>query len=210
MSPIIGSCLPGSQTTLVDYHVSGDQRLALAMHHQQHSWSTPAKSTCSHGLPAASFNACSSFVERIKCDLHMPEIEKEKTWKKALEDNEQRIIMAVVFIDHTYRSALHNGARMVINFDELSAKVIEPPHTVLAPASIRRAPCIPSNRSEKEACAVIFVTTASEVKLKPAVVMSERGPWTMQAFAHLTPDVHCLMGTGGSMTTCGRATSSSS
>ena len=83
---------------------------------------------------------------------------------------------------------------MIITADELSAQVIKPPHTLLAPAGTRRAPRILSNRSEKEAFTMIFATTASGTKLKPAVVISERGPRAMQAFAHLTSHVRFLMG----------------
>ena len=174
------------------------QRLALAIHHQQHLSSSPAKSTRSRALPTASFSAGSSFVERVKHDLHLSsqkaEIEKRYKRKRAPEDDEERLSMAIEFIDDVARSVLRNGARMVINADELSAKVIKPPHTVLAPAGTRHSPRIPSNRSEKEAFTMIFATTASGAKLKPAVVISERGPRAMQAFAHLTPHVHVLMG----------------
>lgn len=72
--------------------------------------------------------------------------------------------MAIEVIDDVHRAVLRNGARMVINADELSAKVIKPPHTVLAPAGTRRSPRIPSNRSEKEAFTMIFATTASGAK----------------------------------------------
>ena len=41
---------------------------------------------------------------------------------------------------------------------------------------------------------MLFATTASGAKLRPAVVISERGPRAMKAFAHLTQHVHFLMG----------------
>ena len=57
--------------------------------------------------------------------------------------------MAIEFIDDVQRSVLRNGARMVINADELSVTVIKPPRTLLAPAGTSHSPRIPSNRSEK-------------------------------------------------------------
>jgi hypothetical protein len=174
------------------------QLLALSIHHQQHLSSAPAKSTRSQILPAASFSAGSSFVQRVKHDLHLssqkPQIEKRYKRKKAPEDDEERLTTAIEFIDDVHRSVLRKGARMVINADELSAKVIKPPHSVLAPAGTKRSPRIHSNRSEKEAFTMIFATTASGAKLTPAVVISERGSRAMQAFAHLTSHVHFLMG----------------
>lgn len=75
----------------IDPNKSVIQRLALAIHHQQHLSSTPAKSTRSRALPTASFSAGSSFVERVKHDLHLssqkPEIEKRYKRKKTQEDD---------------------------------------------------------------------------------------------------------------------------
>ena len=174
------------------------QRLALSIHHRQHLSSAPAKSTRSRARPTALFSAGSSFVERVKRDLHLssqkPKIEKRYKRKRGPDDDEEKLTEAIEFLDDVHRSVLRNGARMVTNADELSAKVIKPPLSLLAPAGTKRSPRILSNRSDKEAFTMIFATTASGAKLKPAVVISERGPRAMQAFAHLTPHVHFRMG----------------
>ena len=79
------------------------QRLALSIHHQQQLSSTPASSTRSHARPTDSFSASSGFVERIKHDLHLssqqPGIEKKYKRKRRPEDDEERLTMAINFID---------------------------------------------------------------------------------------------------------------
>ena len=83
---------------------------------------------------------------------------------------------------------------MVINSDEISAKVIHPPATLLATKGGDRPPIILSNKTPKEAFIMISATTPSGRKLQPAVVLPDRGPRAKKAFAHLMNDVHFMWG----------------
>ena len=105
---------------------------------------------------------------------------------------EKRELAAIEFIDDVHRSVLRNGARLVINADETSCKFIHLPHTLFAPVGGEHPPVIHSNHTNKEAFSMIFATTFSGVKLKPAVIISPRGPRAMRAFDHLVSRVHIM------------------
>jgi hypothetical protein len=114
--------------------------------------------------------------------------------KKGEDWEEERLNLAIHYMDDVHRSVLRNGADFVINADEISAKVISPPHTLLAPKGGQHPPVIKSNKTHKEAFTMIFGTTPSGKKLKPAVVLPDRGARAKQSFAHLIDDVHFMWG----------------
>jgi hypothetical protein len=174
------------------------QRLAIDIHQRQHSILPPAMNTRSNPHADLTFRAGDSFVERIKHEFHIspqkPDLRKKYMKKKGPEWEEARLQSAIEFIDNVHRSVLRNGADFVINADEISAKVISPPRTVLAPIGGQHPPVILSNKSPKEAFTMILATTPSGKKLKPAVVLPDRGPRAKQRFAHLTPHCHFMWG----------------
>ena len=115
--------------------------------------------------------------------------------KKKTEDwEEERLSMAIEYIDRVHRSVLRNGAHMAINADEISCKVINPPQRLLAPIGGQHPPIILSDKTEKEAFTMILATTPSGKKLKLAVVLPTRGPRGKEAFAHLLPHCHFMWG----------------
>jgi hypothetical protein len=172
------------------------QRLALAIHKNHQSTSSSASNirTSSGGQPT--FSASMGFVERIKRDLRLsaqkPRFERKHKREKGLEVDEKKEWDAIEYIDDVHRSVLRNGARFVINADETSAKFIHLPHTLFAPVGGEHPPVVRSNHTNKEAFTMIFATTASGAKLKPAVIISPRGERAMRAFAHLVPRVHIM------------------
>lgn len=174
------------------------QRLALDIHQHHHSTLPPATNTRSHPRADLNFYATDRFVERIKREFGLtpqkPKIRKRYVKKKGADWEEERMTMAIQYVDDVHRSVLRNGADFVINSDEISAKVIHPPRTLLAPKGGEHPPIILSNRTHKEAFTMILATTPSGKKLKPAVVLPDRGPRAKKAFAHLTPHVHFMWG----------------
>jgi hypothetical protein len=174
------------------------QRLALDIHSKHQSTLPPANSTRSHPHADLTFHATDRFVERIKRDLgyssQQPNIQRRYVKKKGKDWEEERFNMAIHYVDDVHRSVLRNGADFVINADEISAKVISPPRTLLAPKGGLDPPVIKSNKTHKEAFTMIFATTPSGKKLKPAVVLADRGPRAKQVFAHLTDSVHFMWG----------------
>jgi hypothetical protein len=174
------------------------QQLALDIHNAHHSSQPPATSTRSHSHADLEFHASHGFVDRIKRDLKLtpqkPRLRKRLVRKKGQDWQEERLSMAIEYVDDVHRSVLRNGADLVINSDEISAKVINPPRQVLAPKGADHPPIILSNKSHKDAFTMIFATTPSGKKLKPAVVLPPRGPRAQQAFAHLLPHVHFMWG----------------
>jgi hypothetical protein len=154
------------------------QRLAIAIHEQHKLALAPASSTRSQRHHEPSFNASDGFVERIKRDLHLSsqrvKIMRRNKREKGPEVDEALQVAAIKYVDDVHRSVLRNGARFVINADEISAKIITPPLTLLAPVRGSHPPEVRSNHTEKEAFTMILATTPSGVKLKPAV-SSQRG-----------------------------------
>ena len=174
------------------------RRLAIDIHNRHHSTLPPAINTRSHPHADLDFHASTGFVERVKREFNLtpqkPNIRKKWIKKKGREWEEERLSMAIAFIDDVHRSVLRNGADFVINSDEISAKVIHPPRTVLAPKGGQHPPVILSNRTPKEAFTMIFATTPSGKKLRPAVVLPDRGPRAKQRFAHLLQHCHFMWG----------------
>ena len=175
------------------------RRAAIAVH-QRHASSLPPALTTrsqSHGQRSP-FSCGSSTIERLKHEWHRssqaPEIRKryirnDPGMEEAMLDD------AIHFIDDVHRSVLRNGAKWTINADEVSAKAINPPRTVLAPVSGEHPPIIRSNRSRKEAFTMIFATTASGAKLHPVVIIpAEKCPRAMRPYDHLAKRVLFLRG----------------
>ena len=172
------------------------QRLALSIHSQHQPTFTPANNTRSHPHADLTFRASDRFVERIKRDFGLSSqktrVQKKYVKKKGPEWEEEKLTTAIEYLDDVHRSVLRNGAGFVINADEISAKVISPPLTLLAPVGGQHRPVIPSNRSSKEAFTMILATTPSGKKLKPAVVIADRGPRAKKAFDFLASSVHFM------------------
>ena len=114
--------------------------------------------------------------------------------KKGVEWETERLSVAIQFIDEVHRSVPRNGSDWVINTDEISCKVISPPRALLAHVGGEHPPILLSNKSHKEAFTMILATTPSGMKLKPAVVLPDRGPCAKKAFAHLLDRCHVLWG----------------
>ena len=174
------------------------QRLALSIHSAHHSTRPPAAHTRSHLHADLPFRASAGFVERIKHDFGLtpqkPKVMRRYVRKKGEDWEEERLTMAIKYVDVVHRSVLRNGADFAINADEISAKIIHPPRTLLAPAGGEHPPLILSNHTHKEAFTMILATTPSGKKLKPAVVLPDRGTRAKRAFAHLADDVHFMWG----------------
>lgn len=175
------------------------QRVAIAVHNQHAGKTTPASSTRSqsHGQPSP-FTCGSSTVERLKHEWALSS-QAPKLQKRYIKDDaarqEAKLDEAIRFIDDVHKSVLRNGARFVINADEMSSKVIKMPFSVLAPRGAERPPIIRSNRSHKDAFTMIFATTASGTKLLPAVVIpADKGPRAMQPYDRLTHRAVLLRG----------------
>ena len=174
------------------------QHLAISIHQRYQASTAPHSSTNTSLRSSPTFTASSGFVERIKRDLHLssqkPKIHKR--YKRAVgpEEEEKKEVECIEYLNEVERAVKRNGADFVINADEISAKMISPPYTLLAPTGGDHPPIIHSNHTAKEAFTMIFATTPSGKKLRPVVIISERGPRAMQAFAHLIPHVHFMMG----------------
>ena len=175
------------------------QRVAIAVHHEHAATQPPARSTRSQTQGASSPFACgSSTIERLKREWRLssqaPELHHRYVRNDAARQ-EAKIDEAVEYIDEVYRSVLRNGARFVINADEMSCKVIKMPFTVLHERGSKHPPAIRSNKSSKEAFTMVFATTASGVKLLPAVVVpADKGPRAMQPYDRLADRVLILRG----------------
>jgi hypothetical protein len=178
----------------IDPNTYDIQRLALQVHKQHEEESSSSSTSKPSSTSTPTFSASMGFVERVKRDLHLsaqkPRFERKNKRIKGPEVEEKRELEAIEFIDDVHRSVLRNGARLVINADETSCKFIHLPHTLFAPVGGEHPPVIHSNHTNKEAFSMIFATTASGAKLKPAVIISPRGERAMRAFAHLTSRVH--------------------
>ena len=175
----------------------GIRRMALRIH-EEHETSAADNHTRSAAIAKRPFAASDKFVERIKRDLRLssqkPKYVRRNVRVKGPEVDERREVECVEFVDEVHRSVLRNGARFVINVDEISCNIIHLPHTLLAPVGGAQPPLVRSNHSDKEAVTMIYGTTPSGAKLKPAVIISPRGERAMRAFAHLTDRVHILQG----------------
>ena len=112
------------------------QRKALDIHRSHQSTHPPSANTRSHPHADLPFHASPGFVERIKRDLRYspqkPDIRRRCVRTKGVEWETERLSMAIQFIDRVHRSVLRNGSDWVINADEISCKVINPPRTLLA------------------------------------------------------------------------------
>jgi hypothetical protein len=173
-------------------------RLSLNIHSSHGSTHPPANNTRSHPHADLTFRASSRFVDRIKKEFNLspqkPKIQRRYVRKKGVDWEEERQNKAISYEDDVHQSILHNGADFVINSDEISCKVISPPLTLLATKGGDNPPVLHSNKTHKEAFTMIFGTTPSGKKLKPAIVLPNRGPRAKRAFAHLMDEVHFMWG----------------
>jgi len=141
------------------------------------------------GAARSSVSSASGASARQAPELHHRYVRNDAARQEAKIDE------AVEYIDEVYRSVLRNGARFVINADEMSCKVIKMPFTVLHERGSKHPPAIRSNKSSKEAFTMVFATTASGVKLLPAVVVpADKGPRAMQPYDRLADRVLILRG----------------
>ena len=116
----------------------GIRRMALRIH-EEHETSAAHDHTRSTAIAKRQFAASDKFVERIKRDLRLssqkPKYVRRNVRVKGPKVDERREVECIEFVDEVHRSVLRNGARFVINVDEISCNIIHLPHTLLAPHS---------------------------------------------------------------------------
>ena len=177
------------------------RRTAIAVH-QHHPATHPHTLTTrsqSHGQQSL-FSCGSRTIERLERELRRASQEptvRKRSVQADLARKEMMLDNAIHFIDDVHKSVLRNGARWIIHADELSAKVINVPRTVLVPrgAECRTPSIIHSNRSRRETFTMIFATTASGAKLHPAVMIpADKGPRAMRSYDYLANSALILCG----------------